>query len=82
PNVIAMGLRTIDLAPTMAYMLGIPEPQQSQGVVRLDLLRGGEARTLVPVIGLTDFHGQLDPTTLSVDGRNFSAGGAAQLATN
>ena len=75
------GLRTIDLAPTIAYLLGIPEPQQSQGVVRLDLLKGGEARTLVPIIGLTDFHGQLDPTNFILDGRNVSVGGASQLAT-
>ncbi len=75
------GVRTIDLAPTIAYLLGVPEPQHSQGVVRLDLLDGGWARTLVPVIGLTDFHGQLDPTTTSSDGLNVSVGGAAQLAT-
>ncbi|MBI5016360.1 MAG: 5'-nucleotidase C-terminal domain-containing protein [Deltaproteobacteria bacterium] len=81
PNVVAHGLRTIDLAPTIAYLMGVPEPQQSQGVVRLDLLRGGEARRLVPVIGLTDYHGHLDPTTMSLDGRNVSVGGAAQLAT-
>ena len=81
PNLTASGLRTIDLAPTIAYILGIPEPQQAQGQVRLDLLRGGEARTLVPVIGLTDYHGQLDPTSMSMDGMNVSVGGAAQLAT-
>ena len=81
PNVVANGLRTIDLAPTMAYIIGVPEPQQSQGVVRLDLLRGGESRTLVPVIGLTDFHGQLDQTSMTLDGRNVSVGGASQLAT-
>ncbi len=81
PNVVASGLRTIDLAPTIAYLLGIPEPQHSQGMVRLDLLKGGDARTLVPVVGLTDYHGQLDPTTMLMDGRNVSVGGAAQLAT-
>jgi 2',3'-cyclic-nucleotide 2'-phosphodiesterase (5'-nucleotidase family) len=81
PNVVASGLRSIDLAPTIAYIMGIPEPQHSQGLVRLDLLRGGQARTLVPVIGLTDFHGQLEPTSLTMDGRNISVGGAAQLAT-
>jgi hypothetical protein len=43
PNRAANGLRTIDLAPTIAYLMGIPQPQHSQGVVRLDLLRGGEA---------------------------------------
>jgi len=81
PNVVVDGLRTIDIAPTIAYLMGIPEPQHSQGVVRLDLLRGGEAHTLVPVIGLTDFHGQLEQTTFAVDGRNITVGGAAQLAT-
>ncbi len=81
PNVVASGLRTIDLAPTIAYFMGIPEPQQSQGVVRLDLLRGGDARTLVPITGLTDFHGQLDPTNYVIDGRNVSVGGSAFLAT-
>jgi 2',3'-cyclic-nucleotide 2'-phosphodiesterase (5'-nucleotidase family) len=81
PNVVAAGVRTIDLAPTIAYILGIPEPQYSQGQVRLDLLRGGDARTLVPVIGLTDFHGQLEQTSYTMDGRNISVGGSSQLAT-
>jgi 2',3'-cyclic-nucleotide 2'-phosphodiesterase (5'-nucleotidase family) len=81
PNVVASGIRTIDLAPTLAYLLDIPEPQQSQGVVRLDLLRGAPSRQLVPIVALTDFHGQLDQTTLTMDGRNVPVGGAAQLAT-
>jgi hypothetical protein len=81
PNVVARGLRTIDLAPTIAYLLDVPEPQHAQGVVRLDLLRGHESRTLVPVIGLTDFHGQLEPSSYAIDGRNTSVGGAAYLAT-
>jgi 2',3'-cyclic-nucleotide 2'-phosphodiesterase (5'-nucleotidase family) len=75
------GVRSIDLAPTIAYILGVPEPQHSQGVVRLDILDDGESRTLVPLIGLNDFHGQLDQTTLTVDGRTTTVGGAAQLAT-
>jgi 2',3'-cyclic-nucleotide 2'-phosphodiesterase (5'-nucleotidase family) len=86
---VADGIRTIDIAPTIAYLMGIPEPQHSQGVVRLDLLQenehghghGGDGRTLVPVIGLTDFHGQLEQTTVTMDGRNVPVGGASQLAT-
>ena len=81
PNLIVSGLRTIDIAPTIAYLMGIPEPQHSQGVVALDILRGGEARTLVPVIGLTDFHGQLEQTAFTMDGRAVNVGGAAVLAT-
>jgi 2',3'-cyclic-nucleotide 2'-phosphodiesterase (5'-nucleotidase family) len=49
--------------------------------VRLDLLRSGQSRTLVPFVGLTDFHGQLEPSSLTMDGRNVSVGGASQLAT-
>ena len=51
------------------------------GRVRLDVLKGGKSRTLVPMLGLNDFHGQLDPTTTPIDGLNVPVGGAAQLAT-
>ena len=78
---VAENIRTIDLAPTIAYLMRIPVPQHSQGVVRLDLFRGGHRSTLVPIVGLNDFHGQLDPTTFTIDGRAVSVGGAAQLAT-
>jgi 2',3'-cyclic-nucleotide 2'-phosphodiesterase (5'-nucleotidase family) len=75
------GVRSIDLAPTIAFMLGIPVPQQSQGRVVLDVLKKGDRFIPISVIGLTDFHGQLDPATVVIDGRNISAGGAGQLAT-
>ncbi len=75
------GARTIDLAPTLAFILGIPEPQHSQGRVLVEVLNGAASYRRVSLIGLTDFHGQLDPTSLTVDGRNTSVGGAAQLAT-
>jgi 2',3'-cyclic-nucleotide 2'-phosphodiesterase (5'-nucleotidase family) len=78
---VADGIQTIDIAPTIAYLMGIPEPQHSQGVVRLDLLRERRELTLVPVIGLTDFHGQLEQTFFTMDGRNVPVGGASQLAT-
>jgi 2',3'-cyclic-nucleotide 2'-phosphodiesterase (5'-nucleotidase family) len=74
-------MRTIDIAPTIAYLLGVPEPQHSQGNVRLDILKNGRGKRLVPIVGLTDFHGQLEPTSLSIDGRNTSVGGSAFLAT-
>ena len=74
-------LRSIDIAPTIAYLMGVPEPQQSQGRVLLELLRGGKAVRPLTVIGLNDFHGQLDPTAMSMDGTNVSVGGAGQLAT-
>jgi 2',3'-cyclic-nucleotide 2'-phosphodiesterase (5'-nucleotidase family) len=80
-HMVVRDLRTIDIAPTIAYVMKIPLPQHSQGVVRLDMLRGGQARTLVPFIGLNDFHGQLEPTNFTMDEQNVSVGGAAFLAT-
>jgi 2',3'-cyclic-nucleotide 2'-phosphodiesterase (5'-nucleotidase family) len=73
--------RTIDLAPTLAFLLGVPSPQHSQGRVLLGALRGGAAIKPVSIVGLTDFHGQLDATSFTVDGKNTSVGGAARLAT-
>jgi 2',3'-cyclic-nucleotide 2'-phosphodiesterase (5'-nucleotidase family) len=73
--------RTIDLAPTLAYLLGVPEPQHSQGRVLTDVPFQGPTLRPVNIIGLNDFHGQLDPTTMLFDGINNLVGGAAQLAT-
>ena len=56
-----MTARTIDLAPTLAYLLGIPEPQHSQGKVLLDVVKGGNAYKPLSIVGLNDFHGQLEP---------------------
>jgi 2',3'-cyclic-nucleotide 2'-phosphodiesterase (5'-nucleotidase family) len=75
------GARTIDLAPTIAFLLDVPEPQQSQGRVLLEAIDKGKKYTPISVVGLTDFHGQLEQTSTTVDGRNVSVGGAAQLAT-
>ena len=72
---------SIDLAPTMAYLLGISAPMQSQGRVLLEMTEDGRKVTPLSIIGLTDFHGQLDQTTRSVDGINTTVGSAAQLAT-
>ncbi len=79
---VASGLRTVDVAPTVAYLLGVPLPQHAQGRVRLDVLRPvATRRVLVPAIGFADFHGQLDPAPVTIDGLPVAAGGAAQLAT-
>jgi 2',3'-cyclic-nucleotide 2'-phosphodiesterase (5'-nucleotidase family) len=75
-------VRTIDLAPTIAFLLGIPEPQQAQGVVRRDILGKGDRYTPISIVGLNDFHGQLDPTTRTYDNALTAAvGGASQLAS-
>jgi 2',3'-cyclic-nucleotide 2'-phosphodiesterase (5'-nucleotidase family) len=74
-------VRSIDLAPTIAYLMRIPEPQHAQGKVQLQLLKGGNSVKPVTIIGLNDFHGQLDPSTFTVDGIAAPSGGASRLAT-
>ena len=74
--------RSIDLAPTLAFILGIPEPQHSQGKVLLDVVKGGNGYKPISIVGLNDFHGQLDPATLVGDnGISSTVGGASFLAT-
>ena len=73
--------QTIDLAPTLAYMLGVPEPQHSQGRVLLEILNGTSAVKPISIVGLADFHGQIDQTNFVRDGLNTSVGGASMLAT-
>jgi 2',3'-cyclic-nucleotide 2'-phosphodiesterase (5'-nucleotidase family)/predicted AlkP superfamily phosphohydrolase/phosphomutase len=74
--------RTIDLAPTLAYILGVPEPQHSQGRVLTEILKGGNSIKPISIVGINDFHGQLEPATLAFDNAiNAQVGGAAYLAT-
>lgn len=74
--------RTIDLAPTLAFLLDIPMPQHAEGRVLRLVAEDGHRYTPVGIVGLNDFHGQLDPTTRAYDnGINASVGGAAFLAS-
>jgi 2',3'-cyclic-nucleotide 2'-phosphodiesterase (5'-nucleotidase family)/predicted AlkP superfamily phosphohydrolase/phosphomutase len=72
---------SIDIAPTIAYLMRVPEPQQSQGRVLLELLNDAGDVKPISIIGINDFHGQLDPTTLAYDNLAQPVGGAGQLAT-
>lgn len=80
PNSVVTA-RSIDVAPTIAYVLGIPMPQQAQGRVLTEMLLDGPSLKSVNLMTYTDYHGQLKATTVSMDGQNVSVGGAAYLAT-
>jgi hypothetical protein len=32
-------MRAVDVAPMIAFLLGIPDPQNSRGIIRTELLR-------------------------------------------
>ena len=79
---VAKNVRSIDLAPTAAFLLGVPAPQHSQGTVRRDIIDDGDDFTPVNIVGLNDFHGQLAPAATTLDANTaVPVGGAAQLAT-
>ena len=78
---VVRNVRSIDLAPTAAFLLDVPAPGHSQGIVRRDLLAKGRKYKPLSIIGLNDFHGQLDPSTQPLDNLNVGVGGAPQLAT-
>ena len=59
----ARNVRSVDLAPTAAFLLDVPAPQHSQGIVRRDVVKKGDKYDALSIIGLNDFHGQLDQTT-------------------
>ena len=81
------GVRAVDLAPTIAYLLGVPGPQNASGRILYDLLDGGATLREVTILDVSDFHGQLVPLsaaadTLDDDGSDnpsFGVGGAAYL---
>jgi 2',3'-cyclic-nucleotide 2'-phosphodiesterase (5'-nucleotidase family)/predicted AlkP superfamily phosphohydrolase/phosphomutase len=74
-------LRAIDVAPTLAFLMGIPGTQNARGKIRLDLLEGTASLREVDILDISDYHGQLVPLTEAADtiGPSFAVGGAAFL---
>ncbi len=81
------GLRAVDVAPTAAFLLGIPGPQNARGQIRYDLVEGGETLREMTILDISDFHGQLVPLSAAADdlddegadNPSFDVGGAAYL---
>src|SRR4029079_9625187 len=63
------------------FILGIPEPQHSQGKVLLPVVKGSSSYKPISIVGLNDFHGTLDPTSFPYDARTAQVGGGSYLAT-
>jgi 2',3'-cyclic-nucleotide 2'-phosphodiesterase (5'-nucleotidase family) len=78
------GLRAIDVAPTMAYLLGVPGPQNARGAI-LTKLTTKPSFKVVTILDISDYHGQLIPLAEAADNLagvtnpTYSIGGAATL---
>ena len=55
------GMRSIDVAPTLAMAMGIPGPQNARGKIRLDLFAKPGQYKEITILDISDYHGQLIP---------------------
>ena len=86
-SVPVAGVRAIDLAPTLAFLMGIPGAQNARGRIMYDLMPGGGKFKEVTILDISDFHGQLVPlaeaadnvTGVGASNPSFSIGGSAFL---
>ncbi|HET9289685.1 MAG TPA: alkaline phosphatase family protein, partial [Actinomycetes bacterium] len=78
------GIRAIDVAPTLAFLMGIPGPQTAQGRILFEILKGGSRYFDAHLLGINDLHGNLTGAgqiyTDPYSGFRGAAGGAAVLA--
>ena len=80
------GVRAIDLAPTLALLLGIPGPQNARGRILYQILQQPGVEELT-ILDISDYHGQLVPLSEAADNVTgtgavnpvFTIGGAAFL---
>jgi 2',3'-cyclic-nucleotide 2'-phosphodiesterase (5'-nucleotidase family) len=54
------GMRAIDIAPTLAFLLRVPGPQNARGKIRVDLTTSPNLK-VATILDISDFHGQLIP---------------------
>ncbi|HZO95889.1 MAG TPA: 5'-nucleotidase C-terminal domain-containing protein [Gaiellaceae bacterium] len=75
------GVRAIDVAPTIAFLMGIPGPQNARGRILYDIVEGADQLVEVTLLDISDYHGQLIPLSEAADsvGPTFGIGGSAFL---
>jgi 2',3'-cyclic-nucleotide 2'-phosphodiesterase (5'-nucleotidase family)/predicted AlkP superfamily phosphohydrolase/phosphomutase len=80
------GIRAIDVAPTVAFVMGIQGPQNARGKILYRILKGKGSLRELTLLNISDWHAQLTPLSDTADnvpppGTNptFAIGGAAFL---
>ena len=69
------GVRAIDLAPTISFLMNIPGPQNASGRIMYELTKGSGKYKEITILDISDYHGQLVPLTEAAD--NVTGTGAA-----
>ena len=76
------GVRAVDLAPTISFLLGVPGPINARGKILYNLLPSPGQYKEATILYITDFHGQLTPLSQTADtfaSPTYAIGGAAFL---
>ena len=69
------GIRAVDVAPTIAFLMGIPGPQNARGRILTELVPQPGRWKTATILDISDYHGQLIPLSETAD--NLSGGGSA-----
>jgi 2',3'-cyclic-nucleotide 2'-phosphodiesterase (5'-nucleotidase family)/predicted AlkP superfamily phosphohydrolase/phosphomutase len=72
------GIRAVDVAPTIAFLMGIPGPQNARGRILTGLFPQPGRWKTATILDISDYHGQLVPLTEAAD--NLSGMGTANPA--
>ncbi len=75
------GIRAVDVAPTIAFLMGFPGPQNARGRILYNLLPTPGRFKEATILQISDYHGQLIPLSEAADsvGPTFAIGGSAFL---
>ena len=57
------GIRAIDVAPTLSFLMGIPGPQNASGKILFSIVEGSGDMREITVLNISDWHGQIPPGT-------------------
>ena len=60
-------VRAIDLAPTIAFLMNFPGPQNARGKILFNLTPGQGKYKEITILDVSDYHGQLVPLTEAAD---------------
>ena len=60
-------LRAIDIAPTIAFLMDIPGPQNARGRILYDLVEHAQNLREVTILDISDYHAQLTPLAEAAD---------------
>jgi len=85
-DIPVVGVRAVDLAPTLAFLMNIPGPQNARGRIMYELTQGSGRYKEITVLDISDYHGQLVPLAEAADNLaapavnlTFAIGGSAFL---